>query len=175
MSKFYLIKREDVGPNGMDEDPIYEIHNAPGRTNSSREERTEGWLGTTNDISRHALGEFDSVLEAVREIPHGYTIEFENGGEPDSDGTTLFTYRRNVCKWDAADWFEGLGSIQRQAESLGITASTTDEELAIIGDREYSDAFAERDDQGAHYEVLGVSKHLIGLRDYMKQETSNEH
>jgi hypothetical protein len=40
----------------------------PGRTNSSREIRTDGWLGTNNDWSRHAYGEHETVEDARAEI-----------------------------------------------------------------------------------------------------------
>lgn len=42
-----------------------EIRTAPGRKNMSQEPCIEGWLGTTNNVRRDALGEFDS-LEACK-------------------------------------------------------------------------------------------------------------
>lgn len=38
-----------------------EVHGMPGRKNMSHEICISGWLGTTNDISAKALGEFEIV------------------------------------------------------------------------------------------------------------------
>jgi hypothetical protein len=60
-----------------------------------------------------------------------------------------------VQVWDAADWFGGLGGSDAQRAEMGITSSTTDEELQAIID-------AERD----RVDVLhGGLKHLRDLRD----------
>jgi hypothetical protein len=39
--------------------PTYHFSVRPGRTNMSHEERVKGWLGTTNDVYRSALGYFE--------------------------------------------------------------------------------------------------------------------
>lgn len=67
---FYLISTQYVGPNRREisDATTYEIREQPGRTNMSNEERTDGWLGTTNDWSASAHGEFETREEAVAEI-----------------------------------------------------------------------------------------------------------
>lgn len=60
--KYYLVRvTEELGRRL----PRYEIYDHPQRTNSSHEERTEGWLGTTCGICVDALGEYDT-LEAAQ-------------------------------------------------------------------------------------------------------------
>src|SRR5256885_2081753 len=69
---YYVIESKYVGPNQdqsqyCDVDTIG-IFTAPGKTNSSREVRLEGWLGTTNDWSEYAHGEYESVEAAEAAI-----------------------------------------------------------------------------------------------------------
>jgi hypothetical protein len=60
--------------------------------------------------------------------------------------------------WDAGDWFGSEGGYDYQCRSLGITAATTDEEIAAIADRQESDA---------HPRILtGAIEHLTTLRDH---------
>ena len=48
-----------------------EIHARPGRKNLSHEVCTSGWLGTTNDVSATALGEFEVVEVKSRWLQDG--------------------------------------------------------------------------------------------------------
>lgn len=63
--------------------------------------------------------------------------------------------------WDAADWYGAVGRVEAQANSLGITATTTDEELAAIEEREENEA--------APRLLEGLSRHLKMLRDEARQ------
>lgn len=73
---FYVIKGEYIGPNQNEladflrncvhHDRVV-IQTEPGITNSSREPLEEGWLGSTNDYSEHALGAY-ATLEEAREV-----------------------------------------------------------------------------------------------------------
>lgn len=47
------------------------ISTAPGRTNLSREIKLNGWLGTTNDVSETALGEWTVVSVSKRWLGDG--------------------------------------------------------------------------------------------------------
>jgi hypothetical protein len=70
-----------------------------------------------------------------------------------------------VSVWDAGSWFGGVGSYDQQRAALGITATTTDEELDAIMEREEATASAEGVD------ILdGATKHLRGLRDEARAE-----
>lgn len=48
-----------------------EVHALPGRKNMSHEACTSGWLGTTNDISATALGEFEIVSVQSKYLKDG--------------------------------------------------------------------------------------------------------
>jgi len=65
-----------------------------------------------------------------------------------------------LCIWDAADWFAGIGSPERQAAELGITAATTDAELAEIVERETECALADPECDEFH----GAAEHLEEVR-----------
>lgn len=60
--------------------------------------------------------------------------------------------------WDAADWYGAVGRVEAQANSLGITATTTDEELAVIEEREENEA--------APRLLEGLARHLKTLRQH---------
>jgi len=63
--KLYLIRSVDINTTpdrpsqvAPHRDDIIMVLDKPGRTNLSNEERVEGWLGTTDNRDRTALGEF---------------------------------------------------------------------------------------------------------------------
>jgi hypothetical protein len=62
---YYIVEVRYTGPNPEQHlnDDYYEISTLPPR-NMSHTICTEGWLGTTNNISRHAHGEFETLDEA---------------------------------------------------------------------------------------------------------------
>ncbi len=62
-----------------------------------------------------------------------------------------------VVVWQADDWYAVLGTMAVQAEDLGVTSESTDEQLAAIAEREAARAEAE-----------GVDE-IDGLRDYLDQ------
>ena len=78
----YPILHEDISPNecrARTRLPWITVQRAPGHTNMSYQECSEGWLGSTNDIDAHALGEFDEhaigdLVECV-ESALGQTID----------------------------------------------------------------------------------------------------
>lgn len=61
---YHVVSRVYVGADGLDD--RIEIRDEPATTNLSREPRTQGWCGTTNDYSVTAHGCYDT-LEAARE------------------------------------------------------------------------------------------------------------
>jgi hypothetical protein len=64
--KYYIVSENYVGPN-VDQNlnsHCVRITTTPPRTNMSREIRTSGWLGTTNDWAKYAHGEFNTIEEA---------------------------------------------------------------------------------------------------------------
>ncbi|GIV82736.1 MAG: hypothetical protein KatS3mg051_2090 [Anaerolineae bacterium] len=165
---YYIIETQYVGPSRYGINPItrhhYDITTEPGTTNMSHEIRTDGWLGTTNDWSRHAHGEYETLekarkaLLALLEDRHG---EYHKAEEIDTLEAEFFglveryypTRYRTVC--DAADWLAGIGDDDRVREELGITAETTDAELEEIAQREQQTAYEDE-------QML-----LDGLMDYL--------
>lgn len=68
--------------------------------------------------------------------------------------------------WDAADWYRPVED--SLAEDLGITASTTDEELSAIAEKEEASA------QSEGMRVEGILEHLEGVRDALKKESEED-
>lgn len=133
---FYIIKIEYVGPN-PDQNPDADevrIQTEPGRTNSSHVERTEGWLGTTNDWAYFAHGEYETeetARAAIKEL-FGECREREFGtnpfkDDPDEPVVAVFKlgkYEPMSREW-TGDWiYSGLQS--------DVTADTTDEQLESL-------------------------------------------
>ena len=98
------------------------------------------------DGSNHVADFDDDAQAAIEEIQ----ALCEAAEADKSEHTTV-----NV--WDAADWLGGIGSRAVQAATLGITAVTTDDELAAIETRVEGEANGE-----------GVDE-LSNLRRYLEQ------
>jgi hypothetical protein len=80
---YYIIEINYVGINQdqhIDSDEI-QIRTEPGRTNSSNEVSTEGWLGTTNDWAYYAHGEYETIDEAREAVAE----KFDNVRDSDPD------------------------------------------------------------------------------------------
>lgn len=57
---FYVVRREyQPGSSGLGTG--YELREEPGRTNMSHEQRIVGWLGTTDNVYRYAMGRYEVV------------------------------------------------------------------------------------------------------------------
>jgi len=79
---YYVIQTKYVGPNEA-QDQYIEISTSPAITNSSREARTEGWCGTTNDWAVYAHGEYATIREARAAI----TDRFGEVRDADADAS----------------------------------------------------------------------------------------
>jgi hypothetical protein len=137
---YYVISTCYVGPNpqqklNLDTIGIYTV---PGRTNSSREIRTNGWLGTTNDWSKFAYGEFETIEDARAEIMLRGPCRLANREWVRSDYdqnemgcVELYMVGRHeaLSGGESADWcYNGRSN---------ITAETTDAEIAqMVADAE---------------------------------------
>lgn len=66
--KVYPVRRMDIHGRGAE---YIELRAQPARTNLSHEPRTEGWIGTTNDVEATALGEFEVVSVKGRFLADG--------------------------------------------------------------------------------------------------------
>jgi len=138
---YYVIETNYVGPNQAqnqyaDIDRI-EISTSPAITNSSHEERTEGWCGTTNDFAVYAHGEYATIEEARAAI----TDRFGEVRDSDANGKAfesddehvVETYKPGkytpMSSQATADWaYEAIQS---------VAADTTDERIAeLVGELE---------------------------------------
>ena len=134
---YYIIETRYVGPNRtqdryVDADTI-EIRTSPAITNSSHEERIEGWCGTTNDWAIFAHGEyesFDSARAAITE-KFGYVRECDPSGddfESDNDAV-VETYKPGRYAPMSREATEAWAYPGMEAD---IAADTTDERIADL-------------------------------------------
>ena len=121
--KFYVVSSEYVGPNPGEtpEGTTMGIYRTPGKTNQSHEERIDGWLGTTNDVSETAHGEFETIEEARQYIQKYFGEDcrktefdaiFDEDEEPDcvessTEGKCAYMSRR-----DSVEFVETGGAIE---------------------------------------------------------------
>jgi len=134
---YYIIETNYVGPNQnqdqyADVDKI-EISASPAITNSSREERTDGWCGTTNDWAVYAHGEYVTIEQARAAITEKFGEVRPSDANGDSfesdDEGALETYKLGkyapMSSQATADWaYEGIRS--------DIKAETTDSRISEL-------------------------------------------
>ena len=132
---YYIIQTAYAGPNRsqhVDADTI-KISTAPAITNSSHEEITEGWCGTTNDWAVYAHGQFDTIEAARAAIAETFGDVRDsdpNGDRFESDDEcAVEIYKPGkyepMSSEATADWaYEGILS--------DIDADTTDEQIAEL-------------------------------------------
>jgi hypothetical protein len=134
---YYIIETNYVGPNQTQDQYVdvntIEISTSPAITNSSHEERTEGWCGTTDGWAVYAHGEYATIEEARAAITekfgevrdsdaNGYSFESD-------DEDVVETYKSGkyapMGSQATADWaYEGIQS--------DIEAETTDARIAEL-------------------------------------------
>lgn len=143
---FYVITTEYAGPNRLDShgaiisrDPEATIQTTPGRTNMSGEERISGWLGQTGDWTSSAHGEFETLDEAIACCADlGCVVEQTPEYPEEGEVATYITEDANSSHVDAAEWYG-----QVSAADCGITAETTDEELAAKAEADDAEALTQ--------------------------------
>ena len=148
---FYVISTSYIGPNQhtvndarniLDGD-YYEICTTPGITNMSKEVRIDGWLGSTNDWSKTAHGEFETIEAARAKIEQeiGRPISEcrtapAGGRDDDLHESVAERYYTSIYEHVTdADYWVGLD---------GITADTTDDQIAKMVAEAKALAAAER-------------------------------
>lgn len=131
---FYVIERKYVGPNQdqyADADTVG-IYTTPGRANMSKEVRLSGWLGTTNDWSEYAHGEY-LTKEAAEAAIRGMW-EHVRDSCPSGEG---FYLDDNCVALFKPGCYEAMGHQATadwcwQGVEADITASTSDEQIAQL-------------------------------------------
>ena len=104
-----------------------------------------GWDG--NNTVADFTADAERAIEEISEL-----CEASRGSDDD-----------RVVVWEAGDYYGAVGSYTAQCRELGITATTTDDELDSIEVREDGKAAAER-----IHEIEGHAKHLRYLRDWAR-------
>lgn len=168
----YITTSEYVGPNARDAygrryRQTLTITTLAPRTNSSREIRTEGWLGTTNEWAAYAHGAFETLQEAEAAVAAGwqtYALPEEDEEYALLEDGVVAVYGIGAsdprAAWEAADWFSGAMRELREE----IAADPSDEGLARLAERyeEYA--------RGDGMEVMGVYDFLERERDDMQAD-----
>lgn len=168
---YYITSSEYVGPNLSDRcnSHSYEIKTKAPRTNSSREIRTEGWLGTTNDVAEYAHGEFETLEEAraavleilgtdYRETDLSEMPEYERGGLIES--YTVGAYLEVDAETSITWCYESIRS--------DVTADTTDAGIdALIDEYEVS---ANESDEPFTLDVCALQTEMRERRDELIAE-----
>lgn len=171
---FYVIENKYTGPN-QDQDQYADvdtvvISSAPAVTNSSNEERTEGWCGTTNDWAVYAHGEFETIEAARAAIAEkfGDVRDRDANGDDfesmDDDVVEVFKPGKYemMCKEAVIAW-------SYETANAEITAETTDEEIAGMIDEYESEANSFGSSCADHIEDV-----LIEFRDNLREELEDE-
>lgn len=111
------------------------------------------WNGSNHVGVISDRGEFDRISEEIMLLIDSHDNEEEV-----------------VQRWEASDWFAGMGNRERQAAGLGIAADMSDEQL-----RERVYAEIERaEENDAVLDSADVERHFRGLRDDARDAASSE-
>lgn len=172
-ARYYVSSNSYVGPDEGRDDDVVVISTRPCRTNSSHEERIEGWCGTTNNMSLTAHGVFESLAAAKTyaedEILDGDFREIYAGGEPEDadfffDPDVVAAYRigdaPTMTPSESVDWMLGFGDTD-------ITKDTTDDQIVEMA-RSWSEESVEHG--GAKLDIDAV---VLAAREY-RDELGNE-
>lgn len=160
MSMYYVIKHTYVGPNQDQEECIdadtIEICTTPALTNSSHEERIEGWCGTTDDWSLDAYGEYESLAAARDAIRERFGPVRDSDAEghlyESDDVSAVEVYKPGqftpVSRAGVGDWLY-------YSLEADITEHTTDDQIADLAARYETEA------NGDGYTLSGYAEDLI--------------
>lgn len=175
---FFVIKHSYIGPNPNDPENImqerWDIRDEPGQTNVSLEPKIEGWLGSSGDWSSDAYGEFATIGDARAYIAKrvGHLVPMEED-EDDLDEGVVEAYRAHIetIVIDVEGWWGSCDAFY-----FGLTAETTDEEIAEIASEEMDNARREiEDNEGGIPAFDGdLEAFIIGLRDDLREEDEDD-
>lgn len=158
---YYLITTMYCGPNldqHRTDGRFAVVQERPGCTNMSHEPKTKGWLGTTNDWSERAHGEFETIEAALAKAAElGYTVTPEDEQHKlddrmwfDADGNiagrpVAFRWHADcdIDVFDAADFYHICRA--EVIDNYGITATSTDDDIDAAAARCDADCIAEYD------------------------------
>lgn len=169
MTTYYVVETEYVGPNQSQHlnDHTYNITTDAPRTNLSREVRTEGWLGTTNDWSEIARGAYDSLDEARAAVRAALGDNCRESDAEDLDEGVVESYLVGAYEaWDAESSETWCYESRHE-----VTADTTDEQIAAIVEscEEWANS-----ENNATLDTDAVEKMLTEYRDELREARDAE-
>jgi hypothetical protein len=174
---YYIITERYVGPNPEqylgDSDVLF-IHTEPGRTNGSHEVKIRGWLGTTNDWSSNARGEYETLEQAKKSAAEmGYDVEQELDEyemmDDESSVVAVFKAEEDTLEqWGALEWLDAVlyGPDDKNVVEIHgyghISARMGDKRLKKMAARINADAYKDG------VKVHDTTEFLIELRDGLR-------
>jgi len=122
--KFYVICEKNTASITLD--GIVKIATEPARTNSSNEICTDGWCGTTNDVSVIAFGQHDSQEEAQAFIDQYFNGDLRYTDWDENDDDIVVVYK--LGKYEPMGK-EATGNFIYDSLVESVTSDTNDYEL----------------------------------------------
>jgi hypothetical protein len=164
---FYIISSENVGPNADPNHNCVWITKTEPRTNTSNAVLTRGWLGMTNDISKYAHGEFETLEDAQDAIEtllkhDGYRVDELLDDEED----VLIRYL--VGDYERLSEEESINMCWATREE--IKAHTTDETIRDLVAADAATILSEFEQELNQEAVIDM---LIEYRDELLEERVN--
>lgn len=161
---YYIISSEYLGPNKPGWH-IVTVETEPGKTNMSHEERTKGYLGTSNDVRQYAHGAYETEDEAcaaalaLAEIgaPGSQKI-----GSSEYDSTVIAVYRVGYERWNA----DGSQAWVYPGMHEDINADTTDKQIQELVDN-YEKILNE--EHGGTLDYYAVYDMMSDYRDKLRE------
>ncbi|MBT8453006.1 MAG: hypothetical protein KJO40_13640 [Deltaproteobacteria bacterium] len=106
------------------------------------------WVGTYSDDAEDAIGDIQSLIAS-------YYLH-------DPDWALMV--------WDAGDYMDGVGDLEAQAAELGVTADSTDDQLATIGEKLQEEGRINGDADL----ISNTDEYLEELRDHLRELRDDE-
>lgn len=160
MKKFYVIESINTMSQGNQDDRVV-IANEPARTNLGNVVRTEGWCGTTDDISVTARGEYGSIEEARAFIKAHYSEGVREMDDFYDEGETVVASFL-IGRYEKLDQDATSEYVWDELDER-ITAQSTDQEIEAIA------ADLEGTANGDGFTLTGVEQLAKDLRWTKKQ------
>lgn len=159
MTNYYVISSEYVGPNSdgrhLNAGRVY-ICTQPARKNMSNEICTDGWCGTTNDVSVYAHGVYGSIEEARDVVRARFEIR-----DVEVDGAARGDYSAVEAWGIGRDEQMDAESSSMWVQDVEVTALTTDEGISVLVD-EANDLC---EDEGFALDTDAATKYLTETRN----------
>ena len=108
---------------GLEPSDRYIVQTEPGLTNMGHQPLINGWLGTTNNVSSQALGEYHTLEQAIARCVEvaGRPLQAQELTPDERDFAVVWAGADAREAWDAGDWVNGdLPDTDNDAEAAPI-------------------------------------------------------